>query len=80
MYPKGNNTNHLSVYLEVPDSSDLPNGWSRYAQFSLTMVNQVNHSKSFTKGTYIFYIVVLYIYAVLLLVSSHYMLMLLYWL
>ncbi|XP_004294423.1 PREDICTED: uncharacterized protein LOC101295898 [Fragaria vesca subsp. vesca] len=51
MYPKGNNTNHLSVYLEVPDSSDLPIGWSRYAQFSLTMVNQVNHSKSFTKET-----------------------------
>ncbi|XP_050369575.1 uncharacterized protein LOC126787720 [Argentina anserina] len=50
IYPRGNNTNHLSVYLEVPDSSELPDGWSRYAQFSLTMVNQVNLSKSFTKG------------------------------
>ncbi|XP_024159747.1 uncharacterized protein LOC112167024 isoform X2 [Rosa chinensis] len=51
IYPRGNNTNHLSVYLEVPDSSELPYGWSRYARFSLTMVNQVDHSKSFTKGT-----------------------------
>ncbi|KAM5585442.1 hypothetical protein ABKV19_004703 [Rosa sericea] len=51
IYPRGNNTNHLSVYLEVPDSSELPHGWSRYARFSLTMVNQVDHSKSFTKGT-----------------------------
>lgn len=51
IYPRGNNTNHLSVYLDVPDSSELPYGWSTYAQFSLTLVNQINHSKSITKDT-----------------------------
>ncbi|XP_075665142.1 ubiquitin C-terminal hydrolase 12-like [Castanea sativa] len=44
VFPKGNNVDHLSMYLDVTDSSTLPYGWSRYAQFSLAVVNQV-HSK-----------------------------------
>ncbi|KAJ0469972.1 putative ubiquitinyl hydrolase 1 [Helianthus annuus] len=44
IFPKGNNVDHLSMYLDVADSSSLPYGWSRYAQFSLAVVNQV-HSK-----------------------------------
>ncbi|XP_076897433.1 ubiquitin C-terminal hydrolase 12-like [Bidens hawaiensis] len=44
IFPKGNNVDHLSMYLDVSDSASLPYGWSRYAQFSLAVVNQL-HSK-----------------------------------
>ncbi|KAK3017522.1 hypothetical protein RJ639_007459 [Escallonia herrerae] len=44
IFPKGNNVDHLSMYLDVADSGTLPYGWSRYAQFSLAVVNQ-HHSK-----------------------------------
>ncbi|PWA94172.1 TRAF-like protein [Artemisia annua] len=44
IFPKGNNVDHLSMYLDVADSTALPYGWSRYAQFSLAVVNQI-HSK-----------------------------------
>ncbi|KAL2549122.1 Ubiquitin carboxyl-terminal hydrolase 12 [Forsythia ovata] len=43
-FPKGNNVEHLSMYLDVADSTTLPYGWSRYAQFSLSVINQI-HSK-----------------------------------
>ncbi|XP_054825355.1 ubiquitin C-terminal hydrolase 13-like isoform X2 [Prosopis cineraria] len=49
--PKGiNATGHLSMYLDVVDSSTLPYGWSRYAQFSLTIVNQILYKYSIRKG------------------------------
>ncbi|KAL0709113.1 hypothetical protein Bca4012_016091 [Brassica carinata] len=35
IFPKGNNVDHLSMYLDVADAASLPYGWSRYAQFSL---------------------------------------------
>ncbi|TXG58062.1 hypothetical protein EZV62_015891 [Acer yangbiense] len=38
IFPKGNNVDHLSMYLDVADSSTLPYGWSRYAQFSLAVI------------------------------------------
>ncbi|KAL8050420.1 hypothetical protein ABFS82_06G080800 [Erythranthe guttata] len=44
IFPKGNNVDHLSMYLDVADSTTLPYNWSRYAQFSLSIVNQI-HSK-----------------------------------
>ncbi|KAM7256047.1 hypothetical protein ACFE04_011788 [Oxalis oulophora] len=37
IFPKGNNVDHLSMYLDVADSTSLPYGWSRYAQFSLAV-------------------------------------------
>ncbi|PWA82594.1 hypothetical protein CTI12_AA179330 [Artemisia annua] len=40
IFPKGNNVDHLSMYLDVADAPTLPYGWSRYAQFSLAVVNQ----------------------------------------
>ncbi|KAI3704587.1 hypothetical protein L1987_74812 [Smallanthus sonchifolius] len=43
IFPKGNNMDHLSVNLDAADSSSLPHGWSRYAQFSLAVVNQVHN-------------------------------------
>ncbi|KAA8544398.1 hypothetical protein F0562_022410 [Nyssa sinensis] len=44
IFPKGNNVDLLSMYLDVADSTTLPYGWSRYAQFSFTVINQ-NHNK-----------------------------------
>ncbi|CAN6703489.1 unnamed protein product [Malus baccata var. baccata] len=55
VYPKGSSrtpgTHDLSIYLNVADASALPSGWSRYAQFTLTVVNQVNYDKSITVET-----------------------------
>ncbi|KAI3961734.1 hypothetical protein MKW92_024753 [Papaver armeniacum] len=39
-FSQGNNVDQLSMYLDVADSQNLPYGWSRYAQFSLAVVNQ----------------------------------------
>nr|GEY94983.1 reverse transcriptase domain-containing protein [Tanacetum cinerariifolium] len=50
IFPKGNNVDdHLSLYLEVADSSSLPYGWSRYAQFSFFIVNNSNNQSSISK-------------------------------
>ncbi|KAI9124666.1 hypothetical protein K1719_004588 [Acacia pycnantha] len=46
MFPKGNNVDHLSMYLDFADSSTLPDGRSVYAQFSLTIVNQIHNRYS----------------------------------
>ncbi|KAF7143600.1 hypothetical protein RHSIM_Rhsim05G0178300 [Rhododendron simsii] len=46
IFPKGNNVEHLSMYLDVADSATLPYGWSRYAQFSLAVIN--HHTPKFT--------------------------------
>ncbi|XP_010557963.1 PREDICTED: ubiquitin carboxyl-terminal hydrolase 12-like [Tarenaya hassleriana] len=51
IFPKGNNVDHLSMYLDVADSATLPYGWSRYAQFSLTVVNQIHNKYSIRKET-----------------------------
>ncbi|ONK58015.1 uncharacterized protein A4U43_C09F6960 [Asparagus officinalis] len=50
IFPKGNNVDHLSMYLHVADSVNLPYGWSRYAQFSLAVVNQMHSKYSVRKG------------------------------
>ncbi|GJU46683.1 putative RNA-directed DNA polymerase [Tanacetum coccineum] len=42
MFPKGNKVDHLSMYLDVADSTALPYGWSRYALFGLAVVNQIH--------------------------------------
>ncbi|GLT63382.1 hypothetical protein SLA2020_359500 [Shorea laevis] len=51
IFPKGNNVDHLSMYLDVGDAATLPYGWSRYAQFSLAVVNQVHNKYSIRKDT-----------------------------
>ncbi|KAG6770282.1 hypothetical protein POTOM_025959 [Populus tomentosa] len=51
IFPKGNNVDHLSMYLDVADSTTLPYGWSRYAQFSLAVVNQIHNKYSIRKDT-----------------------------
>ncbi|KAI3696827.1 hypothetical protein L6452_29403 [Arctium lappa] len=51
VFPKGNNVEHLSMYLDVADSTTLPYGWSRYAQFSLAVVNQIHNKFTIRKDT-----------------------------
>ncbi|CAM8927423.1 unnamed protein product [Rhodiola kirilowii] len=51
IFPKGNNVDHLSLYLDVADSAALPYGWSRHAHFSLSVVNQVYNKYSIRKET-----------------------------
>ncbi|CAH1446368.1 unnamed protein product [Lactuca virosa] len=51
IFPKGNNVDHLSMYLDVADSTSLPYGWSRYAQFSLAVVNQIHNKFTMRKDT-----------------------------
>ena len=53
IFPKGNNVDHLSMYLDVADSSALTYGWSRHAQFSLAVVNQIHHKYSIRKGIFL---------------------------
>ncbi|XP_052200114.1 ubiquitin C-terminal hydrolase 12-like isoform X1 [Diospyros lotus] len=51
IFPKGNNVDYLSMYLDVADSATLPYGWSRYAQFSLSVVNHVHTKLTIRKET-----------------------------
>nr|XP_019708940.1 ubiquitin carboxyl-terminal hydrolase 12 isoform X2 [Elaeis guineensis] len=51
IFPKGNNVDHLSMYLDVADSATLPYGWSRYAQFSLAVTNQIHNKYTIRKDT-----------------------------
>uniref|UniRef100_A0A199UC08 MATH domain-containing protein n=1 Tax=Manihot esculenta TaxID=3983 RepID=A0A199UC08_MANES len=51
VFPKGNKVDYLSMYLEVADSTSLPQGWSRDAEFNLAVVNQINNSLTVRKYT-----------------------------
>jgi hypothetical protein len=50
IFAKGNNVDHFSMYLDVADAGSLPYGWSRYAQFSLAVVNQIHPKYTIRKG------------------------------
>lgn len=50
MFPKGNNVDNLSMYLDVADSAHLPYGWSKCAQFSIAVVNQFHDQLTIRKG------------------------------
>ncbi|CAI9766950.1 unnamed protein product [Fraxinus pennsylvanica] len=50
IFPKGNNVDYLSMYLDVEDSAALPYGWNRYAQFSLALTIRKGKGKSEDKG------------------------------
>jgi hypothetical protein len=50
IFAKGNNVHQFSMYLDVADSGSLPYGWSRYAQFSLAVVNQIHPKYTIRKG------------------------------
>lgn len=53
IFPKGNGGDHLSMYVDVADSATLPYGWSRYAHFNLTVVNQIHSKYSIRKGNFV---------------------------
>ncbi|XP_027367336.1 MATH domain and coiled-coil domain-containing protein At3g58270-like [Abrus precatorius] len=42
IFPKGNAVKYLSVYLDGEGLANLPYGWSKFANFKLTLINQVN--------------------------------------
>ncbi|KAG8480630.1 hypothetical protein CXB51_025230 [Gossypium anomalum] len=50
IFPKGNNVDHLSIYLDVADSATLPYGWNKYAQVGFGVIDQFDRETSSTKG------------------------------
>eukprot|EP00850_Spirogloea_muscicola_P017054 SM000143S00719 [mRNA] locus=s143:49387:56676:- [translate_table: standard] len=51
IFPKGNNADHLSIYLDVAEASALPYGWTRFAHFNLGVVNQLDPKLTIKKDT-----------------------------
>ncbi|XP_050903813.1 ubiquitin C-terminal hydrolase 12 isoform X2 [Lathyrus oleraceus] len=51
IFPKGNNVDCLSMYLDAADSSSLPEGSTRFARFSLTVVSQIHTGFSWRKDS-----------------------------
>ncbi|CAN7052316.1 unnamed protein product [Brassica rapa subsp. trilocularis] len=49
LFPKGNNGDYLSLYLDVADFETLPCGWRRYVKLRLTVVNQLSPKLSVVK-------------------------------
>ena len=50
MYPIGKGVDHLSLYLKVAGSLP-PFGWTKYAYFSLALINHMDEQKSVVRGT-----------------------------
>lgn len=50
LFPRGNNVDQLSIYLDVADSNQLPSGWTRFAHFNLAVLNQYEPKMSVRKG------------------------------
>lgn len=50
LFPRGNNVDQLSIYLDCADSVQLPSGWTRFAHFNLAVVNQYEPKMSVRKG------------------------------
>ncbi|CAH9096542.1 unnamed protein product, partial [Cuscuta epithymum] len=46
LYPKGDNTDHLSLYLSLANTGSLPSGWSITANYHLALINQKNNNKT----------------------------------
>jgi len=46
LFPNGNNVNSVSIYLDVADAKTMENGWTRYARFQLSMLNQFDIAKT----------------------------------
>eukprot|EP00238_Polyblepharides_amylifera_P000665 CAMPEP_0196572050 /NCGR_PEP_ID=MMETSP1081-20130531/2168_1 /TAXON_ID=36882 /ORGANISM="Pyramimonas amylifera, Strain CCMP720" /LENGTH=1108 /DNA_ID=CAMNT_0041889233 /DNA_START=195 /DNA_END=3521 /DNA_ORIENTATION=- len=49
MFPKGNNAEHLSLYLDVANSADLPYNWSHFASFKLSIRSHFKDVQPVTK-------------------------------
>ncbi|KAM1363357.1 hypothetical protein TB2_027815 [Malus domestica] len=51
IYPKGDNVDYLSVFLDVPETKTLPYGWNRYIKFTITLVDQFDTRNSVSEET-----------------------------
>ncbi|WZZ05325.1 hypothetical protein YC2023_091246 [Brassica napus] len=51
-YPKGDNCDYLSLYLEVVDWKSLPSGWRRFVKLRLSVVKQSYDIDSVMKETH----------------------------
>ncbi|KAL8152397.1 hypothetical protein V2J09_010157 [Rumex salicifolius] len=51
IFPKGNNVDYLSMYLDVAEATTLPYGWSRFAAFSVAVINHLHHKYSVRRET-----------------------------
>lgn len=51
LFPKGNNVDYISLYLDVPEHQNFPIGWTRFAHFNLAIMNQVDRNHSVKKDT-----------------------------
>ncbi|KAJ8476606.1 hypothetical protein OPV22_020333 [Ensete ventricosum] len=49
LFPKGNNVDSLSIYMDAADSDSLVFGWTRFAHFGLTVIDQIKSDRSITK-------------------------------
>ncbi|KAK8999168.1 hypothetical protein V6N11_070345 [Hibiscus sabdariffa] len=49
VYPKGNNVDHLSIFLTAADSATLPSGWTRFAQYGLAVIDQTDRRNSIAR-------------------------------
>ncbi|TKY53209.1 Ubiquitin carboxyl-terminal hydrolase 12 [Spatholobus suberectus] len=44
IFPKGNNVDYLSIYLDAAgDLVNLPDNWNKFANFKLALINQLNN-------------------------------------
>lgn len=59
------------MYLDVADSQALPYGWSRYAQFSLAIVNQIHSKYSIRKGIFLCHTYLILGFKFVLFLSCH---------
>ncbi|KAK1400941.1 hypothetical protein POM88_000546 [Heracleum sosnowskyi] len=50
IFPKGNNVEFLSMYLDVADALSLPYGWTSQAQFSMSVFNHIDPKYSVKKA------------------------------
>ncbi|URE13160.1 ubiquitin carboxyl-terminal hydrolase [Musa troglodytarum] len=51
LFPKGNNVDSLSIYMDAADSASLVFGWTRFAHFGLTVIDQLKSNRSITKDS-----------------------------
>lgn len=51
VYPRGNQCDSLSVYLDVADADALSFGWQRSASFKLVLICDADETRNATKGS-----------------------------
>lgn len=52
MFPAGNNSDHISLYVDFASASERKPGWSRTVQFSMRIHNPEDERAEIFKGTW----------------------------